>query len=697
MTISSTNRTAGPFYGNGVTTAFPFTFKVFSAVDLLLIKSDTATGVETIQTLGSDYTVAINADQNANPGGTITCLAAPATGNALVATSALGYLQPTDLTNGGGFYPNVITAALDRLTIFCQQLFSLSRRSLRLPLSDISMVAELPNSVLRANNLLGFDAGGNPIAVVPVSGSAAGVFVSLAQPGASSLVGGASQVVSSISALRGLLQTSASKSALVAGYYEAGDGGGGAYQHDPLDTTSADNGFSVIVATDGGRWKPSGVGVGLPCATAAQNLSSWQAALTLGGAYTFGPGLFPFASPITSSYAGAPSLGSHDTKRYDLNGLSRNNTVIYYSGTGYWLTAEGGASGHALQAFDRLSNFSLQSAAPGTNYGISYSLKVCPEISNIYIAGFKDGLRLDGVFSATVDNIKVAACENGLVLDGIAGLGSPNLIKVNKSNFEGCTSAGIRGNKVGNNILLDSVDVEGCGTTGNAATGGVILSLAASNGPGPLRVSNGYFELNKGGFDLYIENQQNFNAVAEVDGCFFNRASSTDHTISNIVLRNTGSGTLRVIVRNTAFFHTGTYVPSGAEPYFDIGAGCELIDGGGNSYSNLAPLPNNSTHRPGITSEIIVGDVNADATVNFVPNGVTVAKLGTGSYGLTHALGWGADVNSYFPAATSASAASNALVQRVVKTNPVTFTVSTTDVANTPVDCPFYFQVARNA
>ena len=39
------------------------------------------------------------------------------------------------------------------------------------------------------------------------------------------------------------------------GYYAADDGGGGTYHIDTADTTSADNGGSVIVATDGGRWK----------------------------------------------------------------------------------------------------------------------------------------------------------------------------------------------------------------------------------------------------------------------------------------------------------------------------------------------------------------------------------------------------------------------------------------------------------
>ena len=39
------------------------------------------------------------------------------------------------------------------------------------------------------------------------------------------------------------------------GYYTAGDGGHAEYWYDAADTTTADNGFTVIVAIDGARWK----------------------------------------------------------------------------------------------------------------------------------------------------------------------------------------------------------------------------------------------------------------------------------------------------------------------------------------------------------------------------------------------------------------------------------------------------------
>jgi len=77
----------------------------------------------------------------------------------------------------------------------------------------------------------------------------------LASSVGAAMIGAAAQVVPSISELRGLLRTSPSKSAFVTGYSAQGDGGGGPYYLDAADTTSADNGGTVIVATDGGRWK----------------------------------------------------------------------------------------------------------------------------------------------------------------------------------------------------------------------------------------------------------------------------------------------------------------------------------------------------------------------------------------------------------------------------------------------------------
>ncbi len=163
MTISSQVRIAGPYTGNGTTDTFSFSFKVFSASDLLVVKLDEATNTESTLTLTTDYTVTLNGNQDANPGGSVTLVAGNmAAGFKLTVTSEIDYLQPVDLTNQGGFYPKVISNALDRLTIFVQQIIGLINRGMRFPISDGTIAGELPVKAVRAGKFLTFDEDGNP-------------------------------------------------------------------------------------------------------------------------------------------------------------------------------------------------------------------------------------------------------------------------------------------------------------------------------------------------------------------------------------------------------------------------------------------------------------------------------------------------------------------------------------------------------
>ena len=135
MSISSNTRKAGPYTGNGSTTQFPFSFKVFSASDVRVVRTDLV-GAESDLTLGTDYTVGLNADQDANPGGTITAITAPATGYLITATSQVQNLQPVTLTNQGAFYPKVINDALDRVTIMVQQVAEQVGRAVKVDISS---------------------------------------------------------------------------------------------------------------------------------------------------------------------------------------------------------------------------------------------------------------------------------------------------------------------------------------------------------------------------------------------------------------------------------------------------------------------------------------------------------------------------------------------------------------------------------
>jgi hypothetical protein len=150
MTISSENRKAGPFAGSGSAGPFSFTFKVFQASDLLVVKFNTTTNTEQTLTLTADYTVSLNSDQNVSPGGTITLTSVLASGFNLALSSQVQSTQETDLTNQGGFYPEVITAALDKLTIVNQQNDEALSRSIKTSLADTRTGDELRDDLFAA-------------------------------------------------------------------------------------------------------------------------------------------------------------------------------------------------------------------------------------------------------------------------------------------------------------------------------------------------------------------------------------------------------------------------------------------------------------------------------------------------------------------------------------------------------------------
>lgn len=136
MTVSSTNRRAGPFVGNDVTVAFPFSFRMFSVEDLLVVTLDTSTGVETTLVIDLDFTAVLNADQDDAPGGTVTLVDPLPTGTKMVITSDVAPLQEVVVTNAGGFYPGVFNAVFDKLTILTQQNAEEISRALRVSVTS---------------------------------------------------------------------------------------------------------------------------------------------------------------------------------------------------------------------------------------------------------------------------------------------------------------------------------------------------------------------------------------------------------------------------------------------------------------------------------------------------------------------------------------------------------------------------------
>lgn len=157
MTIPSTARKAGPFDGTGVQTEWPFTFKVFTETDVKVAIAD-AFGVTTDLVYLTDFTVALNADQETSPGGTVTYPISgtplPDDGSVLSIAGNATYEQALDLPSGGNFSPLAIENALDAIVMQIQQLAEEISRAARLPITSAedaeSLVADI---VVLADNV----------------------------------------------------------------------------------------------------------------------------------------------------------------------------------------------------------------------------------------------------------------------------------------------------------------------------------------------------------------------------------------------------------------------------------------------------------------------------------------------------------------------------------------------------------------
>ncbi|MCG9025066.1 hypothetical protein LH462_10435 [Laribacter hongkongensis] len=228
MSVSSEVRKAGPFLGNGTAASFPFGFKVFEADDVKVVQAD-AGGVETTLTPGVDYSVTLNPEQESAPGGSVVLNIPLPIGERLAITSSMANLQPITLTNQGGFYPEIINAGLDRLTILVQQIAEQIGRAIKVNISSSQDPAELVNSLFASADQAASNAATAVTAANAAAGSAAAAADSerhasesaaSAGQSATSAAADAASIHGSVEAAAGHAASAASSAASAAGSAE---------------------------------------------------------------------------------------------------------------------------------------------------------------------------------------------------------------------------------------------------------------------------------------------------------------------------------------------------------------------------------------------------------------------------------------------------------------------------------------------
>lgn len=236
MTVS-TQVSRNEYTGNGATTQYDFTFRILDKSHLLVQTLDTSESIVTL-TLGTDYTVT---GVNRYNGGKVVLTSALPAGYKISIERSTPVTQEASIRNQGGFFPEIHEDALDKLTMLVQQAYgwwsglslrkpswlanyydalnnrirnlrdpsqaqdaatkgyadnlyqdaishsdSNFKRTLRSPEPEIEM---LPGVAGRKNKILAFNDQGNPISVLPESGSAADVMIEFAKSSGAGLSG----------------------------------------------------------------------------------------------------------------------------------------------------------------------------------------------------------------------------------------------------------------------------------------------------------------------------------------------------------------------------------------------------------------------------------------------------------------------------------------------------------------------------
>ena len=150
MTVSSTV-VRNSYAGDNSTTQFTYTFPIHSSSELKVILRSSA-GVETVQTLNSDFTI-----NDTGTGGTVTFTTAPATGVSVVLLRDTNLTQDVDYIANDPFPAETHEGALDKIVLSVQELQEEIDRSIK-----VSRTAPITNSQItddataRAGKLLGF-------------------------------------------------------------------------------------------------------------------------------------------------------------------------------------------------------------------------------------------------------------------------------------------------------------------------------------------------------------------------------------------------------------------------------------------------------------------------------------------------------------------------------------------------------------
>ncbi len=161
MTVSNTTRRTSAVGTNTIGQEISFSFPIKTSADLVVITRVILTGVPTVLTETTNYTVNISGDN----GGTVIMVTAVAVTSEIHVIRDTSATQSLDLVHGGSFGAEDVEEGFDKITRLIIENKDDISRVLRFPNTDpIVSLAEMSNAVDRASKMSTYDVVGAPVA-----------------------------------------------------------------------------------------------------------------------------------------------------------------------------------------------------------------------------------------------------------------------------------------------------------------------------------------------------------------------------------------------------------------------------------------------------------------------------------------------------------------------------------------------------
>jgi hypothetical protein len=172
MTVSSTTK-RNSYTGDGSTTTFAYSFKIFDDDDITVILRTTATGTESVQSKTTHYSVT---GVGSASGGNVVFGSAPSSAQTVVLLRQTAQTQATDYTPNDPFPAASHEDALDKLTLMTQDQQDELDRAIKLSRTNTMTSTEFTvTAANRANKIFAFDSSGE-LAVTQEIGTFTGNF-----------------------------------------------------------------------------------------------------------------------------------------------------------------------------------------------------------------------------------------------------------------------------------------------------------------------------------------------------------------------------------------------------------------------------------------------------------------------------------------------------------------------------------------